>query len=64
MAKTRYQLQRESDARMGVQMRGYRLPVATVEEIARLAKARGMSQAAVITAAIAAFAAQDKDATT
>ena len=60
MAKTRYQLQRESDARLGLKMRGYRLPVATIEEIARIARARGMSQAAVIEAAVRAFAASDE----
>lgn len=56
MALTRHEIQQKSDARRGLKVRGYKLPVETVDEIARLAKASGKSQAAVITEAIALWA--------
>lgn len=52
MSKTQYERQKESDARVGVKMRGYRLPIETIEAITRLAADRGESQAATIKAAI------------
>lgn len=60
MAKTQYERQKESDARKGIVARGYKLPIAVIEQIAALAQARGKSQAAIITEAIALLASQEQ----
>lgn len=55
MALSKYEIQKKSDARRGLKVRGYKLPAETVDEIAHLAKLGNKSQAAVITEAIAAY---------
>lgn len=55
MALSKYEIQKKSDARRGLKVRGYKLPAETVEAIAALAKETGKSQAAVIVEAIAAY---------
>lgn len=56
MALTRHEIQQKSDAKRGLKVRGYKLPTETVDEIARLAKVSGKSQAAVITEAVTLWA--------
>ena len=55
MVLSKYEIQKKSDARRGLKVRGYKLPAETVEEIAALAKACNKSQASVIVEAIAAY---------
>lgn len=55
MALSKYEIQKRSNEKLGLKMRGYRLPAETVDDIANLAKAAGISQAALIIAAIAAY---------
>lgn len=61
MALSRYEIQKKSEARRGIVTRGYKLPAAVVAQIARLAKERGQSQAAVIAEAIALLASQPSE---
>lgn len=60
MAKTQYERQKESDAKNGYKMRGYRLPLAVIAEIARLAEVSGKSQAAVIEESVRLWAQRHK----
>lgn len=55
MALSKYEIQKRSDAKLGLKMRGYRLPAETVDEIARVAKAQGIAQAALIVEALEAY---------
>lgn len=56
MAQSKNDIQAKSDAKRGVKAHGYKLPIETIAEIARLSKASGKSQAAVITEAVALWA--------
>ena len=52
MALTRQEIQKKSDEKRGLIVRGYKLPAATVTLIKQLAEQRNISQAALITEAV------------
>lgn len=56
MALSRYEINKHSEQKRGIVTRGYKLPETTVELIKNTAKAQGISQAALIEAAVRAYA--------
>lgn len=52
MAKSITDIQKKSDEKRGVKSKGFKLPLATISAIERLASETGKSQAAIITGAI------------
>ncbi len=52
MAKSKAQIQKESDARRGVKDKKFQLPLTTIANIETLAKQRGLSQSRLITALV------------
>lgn len=60
MAKSKTQLQRESDARRGMKIKAFNLPLEVIEEFEACARAQGMANNALFVAAFRAYQAQQK----
>ncbi|SUO91923.1 ribbon-helix-helix protein, CopG family [Suttonella indologenes] len=59
MAKTRNQIQAESDARRDVKLKAFKLPIAVVEEFERIATEQGLANNALFIAALEAYKKQE-----
>lgn len=60
MAKSRDQIQRESDARRNVKLASYKFPVEFIEHLKQLAKNNDMSQTQLIMQAVELWEATQK----
>lgn len=56
MAQSTADIQKRSDEKRGVKSKGYKLPVETIDLIARLSDETGQPQSAIITEAVKIFA--------
>lgn len=61
MAQTQAEIQARSDAKRGVKVKSYKLPIATIDLVTALAAASGKPQSAIITEAVQLLAAKGKD---
>lgn len=59
MAKTLTQIQADSDARRGIKLKAFKLPIETIEDFERVAKQQGMAHNALLIAALEAYKKQE-----
>lgn len=59
MAKTRNQIQTESDARRGVKLKAFKLPIAVIDDFERIAAQQGLTNNALLIAALEAYKKQE-----